>query len=603
MTCFRLLALCAIPFATSPAWATIYAVGTGGAGCTHTSLSSALTAAVADASPGPHQIKLDSGVRNVSNYEITNPQQDIIITGGYAQCAHSAPTSGQRSTLNNNAASGARVLSISNTISPDRRSIMLRNLTISGGRSPSGLGGGGIFATGKLTLYLQAETIIEDNIASNGGGVSLVTLSADPDNFTRLRLEEGSSITENQATGIGANGYGGGIDCIGGCAVYLWDGNVNFNSARRGGGAVSLRSNASFLEINPFIGNELVLIANNTAGGGTFNASEGFGGGIYSDQGAITGTMFGTGNDYAVWLVNNTANYGGAIYAVGTETGPRTQVSIMNAFVFNNVARSRGGALYSVDGVEWLFDHESVGDCPLFGSRQACSYFSGNQAETADGGAGGGVAYLTDDGGQAGSAQFFRTLFRDNVDHDGLAAIAEAVNGGILRFQRSVFVNNSAGGPGTQRTLFGTTGSTFQFHYNTVLDNDVDGVFYVGGGSLLPQGSVFWNPGTAFWFSTPGTTMSLVTTCMVSHTLTGLSLPPGAVWVNDPAMNALFAPSGGSSALDHCSSSVAPGADLYGRSSSLDIASVPNRIGPYDLGAVEQTDIIHYSGFGNRPTN
>lgn len=603
MNRFRLLALCALPIITGPALATTYAVGSG-TGCTHSSFSGALAAAVADASAGPHWIKLDSGQRTVSNYEITNPQQDITIEGGYAQCSDTAPTSGQRSTLNNTTASGARVLSMSNSISAARRTITLRKVTISGGRNPAGLGGGGIFATGKLTLLLQNETIIEDNIASNGGGISLVTLNADPDNFTRLRLQSGSAIEDNQATGGGANGYGGGIDCIGGCYVTLWDGSVGFNSARRGGGAIALRSNLALMDINPAVGSEVVLIGNNSAGTATFSASEGYGGAIYSDGGRISATLFGDGNDYGVWLFNNTANYGGAIYAVGPTSGTRALVSLDNAFVYNNMAKSRGGAFYSLNGVDWTVDHDSVGDCPTFGGRQPCSFFSDNQAETTEGGVGAGVVYLTaETGSQGGVINIYRTLFEGNTDVAGVAAIAEALNGSWLNIRRSVFRNNSANGPATQRTLFGSTDSDMYFHYNSVLANDVAGIFYMNGGTLRPQGSILWDPGATIWFQTGGASMSMVTTCLVSHSTTGLSFPPGSVWVEDPLLDGRYAPAGGSSALDHCSNSLDAGPDLYGHSPAVDVASVPNRIGSNDLGAVEQTDIIHYSGFGNRPTN
>lgn len=602
MKTIHALALLAAAALAMPIRASTYSVGSGA--CTHSTVAAALATAAGDATPGPHLIKLQTGEFVVANVSISNPQQDLTLQGGYAQCGDAAPAAGQRSTLRSTAASGARVLSLSNSVSSDRRTIALQNLTVRGGRNPSGTGGGGIFATGKLSLLLQAQTRINDNIAGNGGGVQLLTLTSDPSDFTLLRLEGDSSIEDNQATGLGGNGYGGGVDCIGGCRVLLWDGSVSFNTARLAGGAIAVRTDLASLAIDPGVGAELVVIGNNTAGRAAFSSDEGFGGAIYSDEAPVSGTVFGGNTDYAAWIFNNTANYGGAFYGAGPQTGTRTAISVMNAFVFNNIARSRGGALYSRNGVEWTFDHQGTGDCPIIGGRRPCSYFSDNEAQTADGGVGGGVAYLAADSGSlAGIAHFNRTLFEGNSDAAGLAAVAEAVGGSRLNFRRSVFRNNTADGPGVQRTLFGSAGSDIDFFYNTVLNNAVDGIFYMNGGTLRPQGSIWWAPGLSVWFPTGSATMSFASTCLVTHTTSGLSTPPGAVWVADPRLGSGFAPRGSSSALDHCSSSAPPGNDLYGRAPGVDVPGVANRIGSNDLGAVEQHDIIFANSYGNRPGN
>ncbi|MDZ3824235.1 MAG: hypothetical protein U0S76_11570, partial [Pseudoxanthomonas sp.] len=217
-----------------PALATTYSVGSGPA-CTHLTLLSAINAAVADASPGPHLIKIDTGNRLISNYEIVNPAQDIILEGGYASCTDPAPAVGQRSTLDSGGVSGARVFRIANDNSNARRTIRLRNLTLTGGLNPSTqLGwGGGIHAQGRLNLYLESETYIDGNSASNGGGIALFNLTANPDQFTRLRLASGSRVCLNAATGPGSNGNGGGIHAIGGTEVTIWRGSVCNNEARR----------------------------------------------------------------------------------------------------------------------------------------------------------------------------------------------------------------------------------------------------------------------------------------------------------------------------------------------------------------------------------
>lgn len=592
--------------ATAPVRATTYAVGVG-AGCTHTTMSGALTAAAADASPGPHLIKVATGTRFVNDLQIDDPVQDLEIVGGYTACADAAPTAGARTTLTNNDVAGRRVMEIGNANSNPRREVILRRLTLTGGLNPSGLNfGGAILITGRATVYLRDDTRVDGNTAGSGGGVALVNLTSDPDLFSILYLQSGSRIEDNQATGPGTAGNGGGVYALGGTQFILWDGSVGFNTARRAGGGISLGDGIARLVVNPFLGGELVSIHNNIAGQPAFNAAEGFGGGVHSAGGPITVTSVGGDEAYGLWMFNNVANYGGAFHATGTDAGDRMAVSITNAFVFNNTAVDRGGALYSLNGVQWTVRHNREGDCATLGARAPCSNFQGNQANRASGsGVGAGVIFMAaETGSQGGIATFERTLFSANADPNGLAAVAEATGGSRLNFRRSVFRNNSAGGPGSQKTLFGSTGSDLDFYYNTVLANSVDAFFYMAGGVLRPQGSIWWAPGTTLWIPTSGATMSFSTVCLVTHTTTGLgSAPAASAWVADPRLNSRFVPRASSSALDHCSESLDPGADLYGRTSRVDVPGVANRIGIADLGAVEQDDIVFGNSFGTRPAN
>jgi predicted outer membrane repeat protein len=590
----------------SPARATTYAVGVG-AGCTHGTMASAIAAAVADATTGPHLIKVVTGTRFVNDLAIDNPAQDIEISGGFTACADAAPASGARTILNNNDVAGRRLMEIANANSNPRRQVVLRRLTLTGGLNPTGLNfGGAMLITGRATVYLRDDTRIEGNTAGSGGGVALVNLTSDPTLFSEIFLQSTSRIEDNQATGSGTAGNGGGVYALGGARVVLWDGSVGFNTARRAGGGISLGDGIARLSIDPFLGSELVSIHNNTAGQPVFSATEGFGGGIHSAGGEIAVTHLGGASAYGLWMFNNEANVGGAIHATGTDAGARSIVSITNAFVFNNTAADRGGALYSLNGVQWTIDHNRTGDCATLGQRAPCSQFLGNQANLAGGSAvGGGVMFLASDpGSQGGIANFERTLFSGNADPNGLAAVAEATTGSRLNFRRSVFRNNSAGGPGTQKTLIGSTGTGVDFYYNTVLANSVDALFFISGGELRPQGSIWWAPGTTLWIPANGATMPFVTSCLVTHTTTGLgSGPAAAAWVADPRLNSRFVPRASSPAIDHCSESLDPGTDLYGRPTRVDVPGVSNRIGIADLGAVEQDDVVFGNSFGTRPTN
>lgn len=605
-TAFAVLPCAALAAAAAaPAQATVYAVGSG-AGCTHGTMSAALAAAAADASAGPHRIKVVTSTRFVNDLQIDDPLQNIEIVGGHSACGDAAPAAGARTILTADDVAGRRVLNVANNNGNPRREVILRRLTLTGGLNPTGLNfGGAILITGRATVRLQDETVIEGNAANSGGGVALVNLTAEPDLFSTVYVQSGSAIEDNQATGTGTAGNGGGIYALGGTRVVLWDGSIGFNTARRAGGGISLGDGIARLEVNPVVGSELVLIHNNTAGQAAFNAAEGFGGGVHSAGGAIGVTAFGSVAAYGLWLYNNAANFGGAIHVDGTATGARTAVQIANALVFGNTA-ARGGALYSLNGVQWSIGHDRIGDCATIGARAPCSQFLDNQATLAGGGSvGGGVIYLTNEAdNQGGIATFERTVFNGNADPNGLAAVAEATAGNRLNFRRSVFRNNSAGGPGSQKTLFGSAGSDMDFYYNTILANAVDGLFYMNGGVLRPQGSIWWAPGAALWFSTGGAAMSFTTVCLVSHTTTGLgSGPAAAAWVADPRLNGRFVPRASSSAIDHCSESLDPGADLYGRPTRVDVPGVGNRFGIADLGAVEQDDVVFGNSFGTRPGN
>lgn len=195
---FALLAL--LPLSVQ---ATIYRVGAG-ASCTHQNLAAALAAAVADTSPGPHEIRIRSGGHNVFNQEITNPAQDLWLRGGFVDCDATSPSPGMRSGLNAGNISGRRVLRLFNSVSNPRRSIRLERLSLTGGNIPAvdgSVGGGAFLALGRLDVHLMDDTRIEGNVAQNGGGISLLSLTSNVDQFVRLYLRGNSRICGNQATG------------------------------------------------------------------------------------------------------------------------------------------------------------------------------------------------------------------------------------------------------------------------------------------------------------------------------------------------------------------------------------------------------------------
>lgn len=595
-----------------PALATTYSVGSGPA-CTHLTLLSAINAAVADASPGPHLIKIDVGNRLINNYEIVNPAQDITLEGGYAACSDPAPAVGQRSTLDAAGASGARVFRIANDNGNPRRTIRLRNLTLTGGLNPSTqLGwGGGIHAQGRLNLYLESETFVDGNSASNGGGIALFNLTANPDQFTRLRLASGSRVCLNTATGPGSNGNGGGIHAIGGTEVTIWRGSVCNNDARRHGGGLFMGSQNDRLVLDP-INTEVVDFTGNSAGGAAFSATEGFGGAIYGFRADILYASTATNATLrSVQLLGNSANFGGALYLEGSANAadPFTAAELRNATISGNDARARGGAVYLRNAVDLRLVKFGAGSCELFGQPWPCvdlfNNESGNESFSNTFGAGGFAFLEQATGAPRPALRVAGAMFDNNADPNGTAAVVDARGESSVRILRSVFRGNSAGGSASFRTLVEAR-TSFLFAYNTVLDNPVTHLLIVNGAanSVRTTGSILHSPGAGL-ISGGGTMVH--DECLLAHTDAGV--PPGVKVVSSPRLGPGFVPRPQSAAIDTCDFGVADNfwpADLdgYGQPAPVDVASIANQPwGPWDLGAIEQRDLMFYGGFGTRPNH
>lgn len=590
------IAIVAVP----PAGAAVYSVGAE-AGCTHADLQAAIDAAGANPD-GPHRIKLLAGELVLSgDVTVFNPLGDLAIEGGHASCDDSAPGEGVRTVLTQISAGNA-VVRIGNNAVNGRRYITLRRLTLTGGSAPTAVGGG-VSVMDRVTLVLDQQTRIEGNAAAHGGGVGLVGTA--PDASTEVVLTNGSSINDNQA--VDAMGHGGGIYVRGYGTARLVNGEVANNRARWAGGGIALDgwgSTFASLHINPPAAPEPdspVVLAGNIAGQATFSTSEGFGGAIYSKFGRVDITAPDV-DHFTTLLTDNEANHGGAIYVEGLASDDAiTFVDLRNALVSGNVARGKGGAFYSRNRVQWQISHSSNGECLLAGEALPCSVIAGNEAqnETTPGQRAGGVGYMINSAGTPGGTfRFFRTLFIDNDDVNGNAAIAAAFNDSALIFERCVFSGNRAGSGGGALIANAADMDT-RFAFNTVLGNEVDELFFMDGGTLLTQGSILWDPGKPVWTAINGASM-LHQACLIAHTDVDL---PNGVTVVEPDLDFRFAPRGGSPAIDHCDElGLVPMTDLY-RQASYDVPGVPWVYGNHDLGAVENTDIAFFSGFGERFAN
>lgn len=603
------LVLSALLLPALPALATTYSVGSG-AGCSHATLLAALDAAASDASPGPHRIKVDAGTRFVNNYEIIDPAQDLIIEGGFTACTDAAPAAGQRSTLDAGDVAGSRVLRIANATGNPRRSVRLRRLTLTGGLNPSGqLGwGGALHAQGRLTLILE-DTHVDANTAVNGGGIAVFNLTTNPDLYTRLLVTEGSRVCQNAATGPGSNGNGGGIHALGGTEIRFWDGSVCTNQARRHGGGLFMGSSNDGLVLDP-VGQEVVDFTGNSAGGAGFSDSLGFGGAIYALRAGVSyGTSTTPPTLRSARFAGNRANFGGALYLEGSASSadPFTTAELRNVTMSDNQALGRGGAVFLRNAVDLRLVKAGAGACTLFGQPWPCvdlfDNVAGNQTFSSAFG-GGGFAFLEQGTGAPRPAlRVAGAMFDNNADPNGTTAVVDARGESSVRIVRSVFRGNSAGGSASFRTLVEAR-TSFLFAYNTVLDNPVAQLLIVNGAgnTVTATGSILHSPGAGL---VSGGGAMVHDQCLVAHTDAGV--PPGVKVVASPRLGAGFVPRPQSAAIDTCDFGLGDsfwptGLDGYGQPAPVDVASIPDQPwGPWDLGAIEQRDVMFYGGFGFRP--
>jgi|GEM_PF-6737450 len=578
---------------TAPRAAT-YSVGP--VGCTHVSLADALAAAAANAS-GPHLIKLRTGELMTGGLSLDEPAADITIEGGYASCTADAPTVDARMVIRQ--INPGRVLRLDNPSDTPRR-LELRNVTLTGGSVSTTdlLGGGGALVLQNATLVLGAGTIVDGNLAGNGGGVSLFGTST---RIARLVLDGGATISTNEAAGLGGLGNGGGVFALDNAEIRLVHGRIDGNRARRAGGGVALNTpRTTLIATPPILSGYLlppVVLAHNTAGRATFSTGEGFGGAIYSQQGNITLAAPAVSR-FTTNLSTNTANYGGAIYVDGGDgaADPFTFVVMRNTITQFNHAKGRGGAFYSWNAVDWNFD--STGQrCPFGPRYSACSAVLYNIAynSTTPGTPGAGAGYIGNDAGaQRGIFRFARTLFEQNRDDNGQVAVAMAFGSSELMFERCIFLDNAASAAGTTTMLANAPGIYLRFVYNTVLPNDVGTLVFMNGGLLRNQGSIMWSPGSEVWTPTSGATMDN-NACLITH-----QAAPGAT-VIDPRLAADFTPHAFSPAIDACDNAdVTAGIDAYLQAPGYDAGGVDEVWGYNDLGAVENRDILFADGFGHR---
>ena len=649
-----LLVLCGLSSALVPAHGSgpmLYTVGSGSS-CTFQDLRSALASAAlqTNAFVEIHLAETEddslgyswSGMN--SEVHLTDVDADIDLIGGFASCDDGVPAPHQTTRLeyaNASADAGHSLLSVSNAVGNARFYLQLRNLILLGADDSSAGGpgyGGGLKLSNNVDVTLDNSTLGGFH-ADNGGGIALLGSSGDPSTSPRLRLTADSGVNNNTA-----GAAGGGIFALLG-RVVLDGATIYGNKAAQDGGGIWVADLANaadggsddshFALVLDSGSGENRISANRAARDGSpWSATQGLGGAVYSLNGQIRFKAAATAAGFHNLLTGNVANVGGAIYVLGPNQpagGPYTHVEIYNTAFVSNQSIGAGGALYTRNAVTTTIAGQG-GPCD---SAQAsppdgfgpgpCSLFYGNYASGSGDGAGAiarGGAIFIDDQGSAGASRgivrVYRTWFHGNGDPNGLAAVAATGGASEMVFSRDIFTANHAGS-GNSALLVSTNGKNVDFRYNTVLDsNSSVRMFYMDGGKLYVTGSILWgtvdrtHPFHFVWFKVGSASIIHGDCLLVRDSDSGTAdLPdPGMLWSGHaPQLGNDFAPGGSSAAIDHCDAvdGYVPPDDAYGRG-VYDVPGVPPRFvatAPlnFDLGAVEQTDIIYANSFGNRPDN
>ncbi|MBL0163918.1 MAG: hypothetical protein IPP82_09835 [Xanthomonadales bacterium] len=177
--------------------AAIFTVG-GAVNCTHNTIQGAVNAAAVN--PGADTLR----IANAGTYfaeAVTIGAQDLVIDGGYANCADTTPSGGS-AVISGQGGAAASVFSI--TGAGNRR---FENLGITRGDAPTTGRGGGIRFEGSGLLTLRNVTVAI-NQAGAGGGIYF----RGDGNLAELFLDLDTFVILNTATAVA--GFGGGIAVV-----------------------------------------------------------------------------------------------------------------------------------------------------------------------------------------------------------------------------------------------------------------------------------------------------------------------------------------------------------------------------------------------------
>lgn len=447
---------------TAQAQGTIVTVGADATSCDYTSLQDAIF----NASDGSTILVADGLNHLGQNYFIPPAALSFTIRGGFDTCDSSASPSGQ--TTIDIGGSGRAFTILYNVDAQDpSREINLENLVITGG---AGEQGGGVWVTGRpdrLTVNLRNVQISGNTNQGNGGGLEIY-LTGDVDNsLAMVHVDDDSRITDNSAVG-----KGGGVYCENtnpldntGQGLYLGSALVAFNAASDGGGIAIDGCFAVRLETGGPI--EIVGGAFVQTGGIIGNTADIRGGGLFVENGAIVTVSGGAADnpDHAGMIIANSATVGGGVAVRGGAA-----IRLDNVFVENNTASVAGGGIRVEGAFFYMSRNQEPGACaPVSGTdtsvlvRPLCSVLKDNHS----GGRGGAISAT----GSA-IAGFARTRIEGNIATDeggALSAGNTTIDTGSapdIYFENALFNDNSGFG-----LIWVGNGAVVELFNTTIVDN------------------------------------------------------------------------------------------------------------------------------------
>lgn len=530
--------------------AAIFVVGDAGAECTHQSLQSALDAAKAN---GPEiDVIYATQAGSYLNTRAKIVDQSVWIVGGHTDCTRT--TLGPENTdihgSNEQADSVFEIYSLQ--AANPQHSVILQNLSISGGQ-PDELHGGGVELTSNDFDLTLIGLDIHHNSSSFGGGV---------------RIDAGVDVEVVIANSIvaqnNASQDGGGISCTGGATIRMEGENVvALNSATSGGG----------------IDADNCIIEREGALNLYQNLADNDGAGIYLRNGAAFRDLPDPESpENILHAHNNSAVSGGGAVLVH---GGTSSLSLRAAVLEHNSSEFGAGI--------WLKNGASAnwsgairpGEC-----RQ----------NTADWG--GSCLYLSD----SSSMSISGVEVSENQDTN-LAAI-EIFDGSFL-FAESILAHHND-------NVFRFAGNQTDaiLRYITIADNAGISIS-VDNGALVDLNSSINQSGLQD-FAIVDVTAFLNTTCVLSDVDqwldTGDRNVHATTQFQDRAMKnyrlddsqLLLRGPVGVSAIDYCDGPAPGSPDLDGKARAFDHPNSTNFHGAYDLGAYENhfdSDVIFTNGF------
>lgn len=546
------VALILLPGAQA-ARAAIYTVGAAGTGCTHTTIQAALNAA--ETSAGADTVRITRSQAWTNQQLFVNTAQDLSIVGGFATCTATA-SDGVKTLVSADGPNNYSVFNVSNQ-TPSR--VRFRLLRLTGGRAPSGNGGGlNYVGNGEVELI---EMAIDGNRASYGGGIYFQGNGND----ARLTISNDNLINSNIA-----NVNGGGI--------YIVRAEMTMNAPGSS-------------------------VANNTAVGA--------GGGLRIQGGQGTGTEVTVGSNGFGGLAaiyGNEARIGGGVSVQGlvddgTANADFTLAS--GARIADNFASERGGAI----DLQNYVGFNNFGDVYAYVNGGVLDRNSAPQASAVY------VGYDTDGLGlprgsnfQFNGGQLLNHISADasnNPTGGATVVVAEEaraqltrvriqgnVGGAVLRGDQSddvvpIAVSHSLISSNTvQRSVLeALNGAPIHIIGNTIAGNTIGAnAVLLSGGAVSLRQSIVWQPGKQTLDGVGARTVDDVLASelpSLAGSMTVLNADPRFI---DPARGDYHLQAA-SPAVDF--SGVTAPADLEGNVHDDDMALVANRYGAGDIGAYE----------------